>query len=92
MGPGTLFRFCELFLNKEFTVLSTIHLIFTCSQGILYAIAYGFTTQVKEVLKEKLCCCRKTELSVQNVSNETSSVKTSSNNSDLMIPLERNDF
>jgi hypothetical protein len=93
MGPGTLFRFCEVFLNQEITTLSTIHLIFTCSQGILYALAYGFTTQVKEVLKEMvlfICCCCRVSEEVQQPQNADTSFKESSN-SDLMVPLERND-
>jgi hypothetical protein len=92
MGPGTLLRFSEVFLHKEITILSTIHIILTCGQGILYALAYGFTTQVKEVLKDIClficCCCRWQTTEVIPEPNNDMSYKESSN-SELMVPLER---
>jgi hypothetical protein len=93
MGPGTLFRFFQVALSMEIKGLSVVHILFTCSQGILYALAYGFTTQVKEVLKELISCvyCRKDNI-VESDEKSNSSRKESSNNSDYLIPLERSDL
>ncbi len=65
MTPGTLNRFFKTVLKEDIPVMSAIHLIFTALNGILYALAYGYTKQVKSALYEsylKVCCCKQPNL------------------------------
>lgn len=62
--PGTIFRFLQVVLDINIIELQNIQMIFTMLQGFLYAIVYGFTTQVRKALygtfeKFLCCCCRK---------------------------------
>ena len=74
MTPGTLNRFLKTVLNEDLPMISAIQLIFTALNGILYALAYGYTTQVKSALYEsymKICCCKK-----QNLNNSEPMIKS----------------
>jgi hypothetical protein len=73
MTPGTLNRFLKTVIKEDVPMMSAIQLIFTALQGILYALAYGYTTQVKNALYDtylKFCCCH------NNLNNSDPMVKS----------------
>jgi hypothetical protein len=43
--PSTINRFLQI-IDKESEILQTIHVYFVASQGLIYAIAYGYNSQV----------------------------------------------
>ena len=53
---ATINRVYNIF-GKEVTVLTFLHVTFGGIQGLLNAIVYGANDQVKQIWKEKLCCC-----------------------------------
>lgn len=61
--PGSINRFLQVVIDYDLPALQFLQLIFSLSQGLLYAIAYGYTTQVRKALLESmrtyfpcLCC------------------------------------
>lgn len=59
--PATINRIIYVFLKETFFPIQVISMCFLASQGLLYAIAYGYNTQVREILRKSLkktfkCC------------------------------------
>jgi len=52
--PGTINRLMQIIWNRNNATLQVFQLIFTTLEGLLFAIAYGYTTQVKSTLSENL--------------------------------------
>jgi hypothetical protein len=82
--PGSLSRTWQLFFDKPIFWLEVCHLIFVNIAGLCYAVAYGYTPQVKTTLYENLKCCK------NNKVGDTPSSPHSENNSNYSKVSELN--
>ncbi len=75
--PGTVNRFIAIFYtSSNIPVLQSLQLYFTLTEGLLFAIAYGYNDNVRSILVntiEKYCCCRN---NIYRVDSEKSSLRS----------------
>lgn len=78
--PASINRFVKTFLKKQFFILDLLHMIFVITQGLCYAINYGYTPQVRNAIYETFTNCYCCDVKSRRQSESSLKSKTESLN------------